>query len=156
MNIGELLDRSAISLRVSAVNKRKVLAVIAEIAARNFGLEVGDVLDALTEREMAGSTGVGHGVAVPHARLEDLQRMRGVFVRLEQPVEFEAVDDQPVDLLFALFAPKNAGAEHLRALARVSRLLRQAELREQLRNARTADAVHALLVQEASVRTSAA
>ena len=156
MNIGELLDRSAISLRVSAANKRKVLAVIAEIAARNFGLDAGDVLDALTEREMAGSTGVGHGVAVPHARLEDLQRMRGVFVRLEQPVEFEAVDDQPVDLLFALFAPKNAGAEHLRALARVSRLLRQAELREQLRNARTADAVHALLVQEASVRPSAA
>jgi len=156
MNIGELLDRSAISLRVSAANKRKVLAVIAEIAARNFGLDVGDVLDALTEREMAGSTGVGYGVAVPHARLEDLQRLRAVFVRLEHPVEFEAVDDQPVDLLFALFAPKNAGAEHLRALARVSRLLRQAELREQLRKARTADAVHALLVQEASARSSAA
>jgi len=156
MNIGELLDRTAISLRVSAANKRKVLAVIAEIAARNFGLDAGDVLDALTEREMAGSTGVGYGVAVPHARLEDLQRMRGVFVRLEHPVEFDAVDDQPVDLLFALFAPKNAGAEHLRALARVSRLLRQAELREQLRKARTADAVHALLVQEASARPSAA
>ena len=156
MNIGELLDRTAISLRVSAANKRKVLAVIAEIAARNFGLDAGDVLDALAEREMAGSTGVGYGVAVPHARLEDLKRMRGVFVRLEQPVEFEAVDDQPVDLLFALFAPKNAGAEHLRALARVSRLLRQAELREQLRKARTADAIHALLVQEASARPSAA
>ena len=156
MNIGELLDRSAISLRVSAANKRKVLAVIAEIAARNFGLDAGDVLDALTEREMAGSTGVGHGVAVPHARLDDLQRLRAVFVRLEHPVEFEAVDDQPVDLLFALFAPKNAGAEHLRALARVSRLLRQADLREQLRTARTADAVHALLVQEATARPSAA
>ena len=76
--------------------------------------------------------------------------MRGVFVRLEQPVDFEAVDDQPVDLLFALFAPKDAGAEHLRALARVSRLLRQADLREQLRQARTADAIHALLVQEAT------
>jgi PTS system nitrogen regulatory IIA component len=156
MNIGELLDRSAISLRVSAANKRKVLAVIAEIAARNFGLDAGDVLDALAEREIAGSTGVGHGVAVPHARLEGLQRMRGVFVRLEQPVEFEAVDDQPVDLLFALFAPKQAGADHLRALARVSRLLRQSELREQLRKVRTADAVHALLVQEVAARPSAA
>jgi PTS system nitrogen regulatory IIA component len=156
MNIGELLDRSAISLRVSAANKRKVLAVIAEIAARNFHLDAGDINDALVERETAGSTGVGHGVAVPHARLEGLQRMRGVFVRLEQPVEFESVDDQPVDLLFALFAPKNAGAEHLRALARVSRLLRQADIREQLRKARTADAVHALLVQEASARPSAA
>ncbi|HET6971603.1 MAG TPA: PTS IIA-like nitrogen regulatory protein PtsN [Phenylobacterium sp.] len=156
MNIGELLDRSAISLRVSATNKRKVLAVIAEIAARNFGLDAGVVLDALSEREAAGSTGVGHGVAVPHARLEGLQRMRGVFVRLEQPVEFEAVDDQPVDLLFALFAPRQAGADHLRALARVSRLLRQSELREQLRKVRTADAVHALLVQEVTARPSAA
>ena len=150
MNIGELLDRSAISVRVSAGNKKKVLAVIAEIAARNFGLDAGDVLDALSEREAAGSTGVGYGVAVPHARLEGLERMRGVFVRVEQPVEFGSVDDQPVDLLFALFAPKNAGAEHLRALARVSRLLRQGELREQLRKARSADAVHALLVQDAA------
>lgn len=150
MNIGELLDRSAISLRVSGANKKKVLAVIAEIAARNFHLDAGDVLEALSEREAAGSTGVGYGVAVPHARLDGLQRMRGVFVRLEQPVEFESVDDQPVDLLFALFAPKNAGAEHLRALARVSRVMRQAELREQLRKARTADAVHALLVQDAA------
>lgn len=155
MNIGELLDRTAISARVSAANKKKALAVIAEIAARNFGLEPGNVLDALIEREAAGSTGVGHGVAVPHARLEGLQRMRGIFVRLEQPIEFESVDDQPVDLLFALFAPKNAGAEHLRALARVSRLLRQGELREQLRKARSADAVHALLVQDISARPAA-
>lgn len=150
MNIGELLDRAAISTRVSAANKKKALAVIAEIAARNFGLDAGDVLDALSEREAAGSTGVGHGVAVPHARLEGLMRMRGVFVRLETPVEFEAVDDKPVDLLFALFAPKDAGADHLRALARVSRLLRQGELREQLRQARSADAIHALLVQDAA------
>jgi PTS system nitrogen regulatory IIA component len=155
MNIGELLDRTAISARVSAANKKKALAVIAEIAARSFGLEPGNVLDALIEREAASSTGVGHGVAVPHARLEGLQRMRGVFVRLEQPVEFQSVDDQPVDLLFALFAPKNAGAEHLRALARVSRLLRQGELREQLRKARSADAVHALLVQDISARPAA-
>ncbi|OHB29838.1 MAG: PTS IIA-like nitrogen-regulatory protein PtsN [Phenylobacterium sp. RIFCSPHIGHO2_01_FULL_69_31] len=155
MNIGELLDRGAISTRVSAANKKKALAVIAEIAARNFGLEPAEVLEALSEREAAGSTGVGHGVGVPHARLEGLQRMRGVFVRLEQPVEFESVDDQPVDLLFALFAPKNAGAEHLRALARVSRLLRQADLREQLRKARSADAIHALLVQDMSARPAA-
>lgn len=150
MNTGDLLDRAAISLRVSAANKKKVLAVIAETAARNFHLDAGDVLEALSEREAAGSTGVGYGVAVPHARLEGLQRMRGVFVRLENPVEFESVDDQPVDLLFALFAPKDAGAEHLRALARVSRIMRQGDLREQLRKARSADAVHALLVQDAA------
>jgi PTS system nitrogen regulatory IIA component len=157
MQIGELLDRNAIALRVSAANKRQALAVIAEIAARNLGLDAADILDALTEREQAGSTGVGHGVAAPHARLEGLERMRGVFVRLEQPVQFEAVDEQPVDLIFALFAPVDAGAEHLRALARVSRLLRQAELRQQLRQARTADAIHALLVQDGgTARPSAA
>lgn len=156
MNIGELLDRSAISERVSATDKRKALAVIAEIAARTFGVDAGDVLEALMEREAAGSTGVGYGVAVPHARLAGLERMRGVFIRLEHPIEFGSVDDKPVDLLFALFAPKNAGAEHLRALARVSRMLRQNELREQLRKAHTIDALHALLVQDATARPSAA
>jgi nitrogen PTS system EIIA component len=155
MQIGELLDRHAIALRISAANKRQALAVIAEIAARNLGLDAGDVLDALAEREQAGSTGVGYGVAAHAARLEGLGRMRGIFVRLDQPVEFEAVDDQPVDLIFALFAPTDAGAEHLRALARVSRLLRQADLREQLRQARTADAIHALLVHDGAARPAA-
>jgi PTS system nitrogen regulatory IIA component len=155
--IGGLLDRKAIALRVSAATKRQALAVIAEIAARNFGLEVAEVLDALAEREAAGSTGVGYGVAVPHARLDGLDRIRGVFVRLEHPVDFRAVDEQPVDLLFALFAPKGATTEHLRALARVSRLLRQSGLREQLRQARTADVIHALLVQDGGeARPSAA
>jgi PTS system nitrogen regulatory IIA component len=156
MNIGDLLDRTAISLRVSASSKRQVLAVVAEIAARKLGLDAGVILDALLDREAAGSTGVGHGVAAPHARLEGLERMRGVFVRLDQPVEFDAVDDKPVDLIFALFAPKDAGADHLRALARVSRLLRQAELREQLRQARTADAIYALLVQDGGAARSSA
>ncbi|MDB5466011.1 MAG: ptsN [Phenylobacterium sp.] len=156
MNIGELLDRNGIVLRVSAANKRQTLAVIAEMAARNFGLDTGVTLDALTEREHAGSTGVGHGVAAPHARLAGLDRMRGVFVRLEQPVEFDSVDDQPVDLIFALFAPKEAGTEHLRALARVSRLLRQPKLREHLRQARTVDAIHALLVQDGGAARSSA
>ena len=149
MNIGDLLDRGAISPRVTAPGKRQALAVTAELAARAFGLKCSGVLDALLEREALGSTGVGYGVAVPHARVAGLTRLRGVFVRLEQPIEFQAVDDRPVDLIFALFAPPDAGAEHLRALARVSRVLRQADLREQLRQAHGADAIHALLVREA-------
>ena len=157
MQIGDLLDRNAIALRVSAPNKRQALALIAEIAARNFGLDAGDVLDALAEREQAGSTGVGHGVAAPHARLAGLNRLRGVFVRLDHAVEFESVDDQPVDLIFALFAPKDStGVEHLRELARVSRILRQSQLRQQLRQARTADAIHALLVQDPVNNSTAA
>jgi PTS system nitrogen regulatory IIA component len=154
MNIGDLLDRGAIAPRVTAPGKRQALAVIAEMAARLYGLKASEVLDGLVEREAAGSTGVGYGVAVPHARLKGLTRIHGVFIRLEQPVEFDAVDDRPTDLIFALLAPPDAGAEHLRALARVSRVLRQADLREQLRQAHGADAIHALLVREA--RPSAA
>ena len=154
MLIGEILERAAIAPRVSALNKRQVLALVSEIAGRQFGLDAGVILDALAERETAGSTGVGYGVAVPHARLDGLQRMRAVFLRLDHPVAFDSVDDLPVDLVFALFAPPDASTEHLRTLARVSRLLRQADLREQLRQAKTPDAIHALLVQEA--RSSAA
>jgi PTS system nitrogen regulatory IIA component len=149
MLISEILDRAAITPRVSAPNKRQALAVIADIAARNFGLDSDQVVEALMEREHAGSTGVGHGVAVPHARIKGLTRMRGIFLRLEHPIEFGAVDDQPVDLIFALLSPVECGAEHLRSLARVSRVLRQGDLREQLRQARTADAIQILLAQEA-------
>jgi PTS system nitrogen regulatory IIA component len=154
MDIEELLDRRAVTPKVSAPTKRHALSLVAETAARRFGLDAGEVLEALLVREQAGSTGVGGGVAVPHARLRDLDRMRGIFVRLESPVEFDAVDGRPVDLLFALLAPTEAGSEHLRALARVSRLLRQRDLREQLREARTPDAIYALLAQPA--RPSAA
>ena len=154
MNIGDLLDRAAIAPRVAAPGKRQALSTVAEIAARSFRLKSADVLDALLEREAVASTGVGYGVAVPHARLAGLSRMRAVFVRLDQPVAFNAVDDRPVDLIFALFAPPDANGEHLRALARVSRLLRQGEIREQLRQARSADAVRAILVQE--VKSTAA
>lgn len=148
MNIGELLDARAIAPRAGGGSKKQVLSAVADIAARSFGLEASRVLDALLEREAAGSTGVGHGVAVPHARLPGLSRMRAVFMRLEQPTPFESVDDQPVDLVFALFAPAEADTEHLRTLARVSRLLRQGELRQQIRQARTAESIHALLARE--------
>jgi PTS system nitrogen regulatory IIA component len=154
MDIVDLLDRRAITPKVNAPSKRHALALLAETAARRFGLDASEVMDALLAREQAGSTGVGSGVAVPHARLEGLDRMRGVFLRLETPVDFDAVDGRPVDLVFALLAPADAGSEHLRALARVARLLRRRELREQLREARTVDAVYALLVQPA--RPSAA
>ncbi|QUD86250.1 PTS IIA-like nitrogen regulatory protein PtsN [Phenylobacterium montanum] len=150
MNIESLLDRRAITPKVSASSKRQALSLVAELAARRFDLDAGEVLDALMAREVVGSTGVGSGVAVPHARLKTLDKMRGVFVRLETPVDFDAVDDQPVDLIFALLAPEAAGSEHLQALARVARLLRRADLREQLRQAHGADAVYALLAQPAS------
>ncbi len=103
------------------------------------------------EREAQGSTGVGRGVALPHARLHGLERMKAVVVRLERPVAFDAVDDQPVDIVFALFAPEAAQTEHLRTLARVSRLLRQGDVREHIRQARSPDAIYAILSREAEV-----
>jgi PTS system nitrogen regulatory IIA component len=149
MQIGDLLDIEAVIPRVHAPSKRLALAQISEVAGRRFGLKPTEVLDALLDREQLGSTGVGHGVAVPHARFQGLNRMRGIFMRLDAPVDFDAVDEQPVDLLFALLAPADAGAEHLRALARVSRILRRPDLRQQLRQSPSSDAIFALLVQEA-------
>lgn len=151
MAIRDILDPRAVVPRASGGTKKQVLSVIGDVAARTFGLDAGQVLDGLLEREAAGSTGVGAGVAVPHARIEGLDGMRAVFVRLETPIPFEALDGQPVDLLFALLAPADpsASSAHLRALAKVSRLMRQADLRAQLRQARSAEAILALLELEA-------
>ena len=148
MDIGELLVQDGVVLRSGASSKRQALHGVASAAAQAIGLEESRVFDALMERETLGSTGLGSGVAVPHARLEGLDRVKAVFVRLDTPVAYDAVDDRPVDLMFALFAPPRDGAEHLRALAAVSRALRSPELREQLRQARTVDAIHALFVRD--------
>lgn len=149
MEIGDLLDRTAIAPRISAADKRQALSVVAEIAGRTLKLKPAAILDALLKREEIGSTGVGHGVATPHARLKGLDRMRGIFVRLDTPIDFGALDDQPVDLMFALLAPPDAESEHLRTLAKVSRVLRQSDVREQLRQASGVDAIHALLARDA-------
>jgi PTS system nitrogen regulatory IIA component len=149
MDIGDWLDRTAIVYRSSADSKRQALSVAADAAAKMLKLKASDILDALMDREALGSTGVGRGVAVPHARLPGLDQLRAVMVRLERPVAFDAVDGQPVDILFVLFAPETAQTEHLRALARVSRLLRQGEVREHLRQARSPDAIYAVLSREA-------
>lgn len=148
MDISDWLDQAAIVYRSSADSKSQALSVVADAAARSWGLKASDVFDALMDREAQGSTGVGRGVAVPHARLPGLDRMRAVVVRLERPVPFNALDDQPVDILFALFAPETAKTEHLRALARVARLLRQGDVRERLRTAKSPDAVYAVLSRD--------
>ncbi|MDP8916330.1 MAG: PTS sugar transporter subunit IIA [Pseudomonadota bacterium] len=149
MAVEGLLPRAGVAARVSVNSKRQALIAAAEVAARVSGLPLAVVQAALLKREKAGSTGVGDGVALPHGRVEGLRRACAVFLRLETPVDFKAVDDQPVDLIFALLAPAEApGSEHLQALAKISRLLRQADLRRQLRQAQTADAIYALLVRE--------
>ncbi len=148
MEIGQLLSRDTVVTRAGAGAKRQALQQVAEAAAGALGLPSQRLFEALMEREALGSTGLGSGVAVPHARLPEIPRLTGVFLRLETPVAFEAIDDRPVDLIFALFAPAADGAAHLRALAAVSRLMRSAELRERLRHARDVDALHALFLSE--------
>ncbi|MCA0356894.1 MAG: PTS IIA-like nitrogen regulatory protein PtsN [Proteobacteria bacterium] len=148
MTIGDLLEPGAVALRASAPGKRQVLSMVADIASRVLGVDPDVALDGLIEREAAGSTGVGEGVAIPHARVDGLDRVRAVVVRLDTPVAFDALDDKPVDLLVALFAPHDGNAQHLRALARVARMMRQPELRSALRQARSADAIHVLLTDQ--------
>lgn len=155
MHIGDLLIGDAILMRQGASSKRQALHIVAEAAAERLGLSEARVFDALMEREALGSTGLGSGVAVPHARLAGLTRVQAVFVKLETPVLYDAVDDRPVDLMFALFAPPTNGAEHLRALAAVSRAMRSPELRQQLRQASTVDAISALFVQQSPAATAA-
>lgn len=149
MFLASLLDRHAILGQVSVNSKRQALQLVADVAARQLGLDAGVIHQALIEREKLGSTGVGLGVAVPHAALAGLDRMYGVFIRLESPINYDSIDDMPVDLIFALLAPENAGTEHLRALAKVSRVLRQKDLRDQLRLIENSDAIYALLTGSA-------
>ena len=150
MMIGPWLEPGAIALRLGADSKRQVIAAVADLAGRVLGRAPAPLLETLLARETHGSTGVGDGVALPHARVAGLDGLCAVFIRLETPVDFEAVDAKPVDLILGLFAPEGSDLEHLRALARASRTFRRAELREQLRKARTADAIYALLSQDMS------
>ena len=155
MHIADLLAPNGVVLRGGASSKRQALHAVAEAAAQAMGVDQTRVFEALLEREALGSTGLGSGVAVPPARLKEIDRVSAGFVRLDSPVAYDAVDDRPVDLLFALFAPPKDGAEHLRALAAASRALRSAELREQLRQAHTADAIRALFVKDDAPATAA-
>ena len=148
MVISDLLAAEGVVLRSGASSKRQALHTVAEVAARALNVKEDVVLEALLEREALGSTGLGFGVAAPHARLAGIDKVTAVFVRLDTPVAYDAVDDRPVDLIFGLYAPSKAGAEHLRALAAVSRAMRSPELREQLRQARTTDAIRALFVKD--------
>ncbi len=147
LSISDLIAPGAVAVGFGARTARQVMNLVADKAAQNFGLQADLVLAGLLEREQAGSTGLGRGVAAPHARVPGLARSRVVVVRLERPIPFEAIDGQPVDLFLAVLSPADSGVEHLRALARISRLLRREDLRDQIRRASDADAVRFLLVQ---------
>lgn len=150
----EFLPADAIDVRLKANSKKQVLLELAKRASALTGQSERLIFDALLERERLGSTGVGRGVAIPHAKLDSLGRVFGLFAQLERPVDFDAIDDQPVDLFYLLLAPDQAGADHLKALARASRLLRDEGLCEKLRGCQTADGVNALLNERQAVRAA--
>lgn len=147
MTIASLLSADAVRVMTGCSSKKRLLHALADVAESAYGLSSEAVIEALTEREALGPTGVGHGVALPHARLADARRIHGVFLRLERPLPFDAVDRQPVDLIFALIAPSQSGVEHLKALAAVSRLLRDRDLCATLRANEDAATLHSIMTQ---------
>ncbi len=147
MDLSSILQPSAVKVAGTVTSKKRLFLDLGDIASSAFGLDQDESVDALLERESLGPTGVGKGVALPHARLEGLDSVVGAFLRLEKPLDFESVDRQPVDLIFALFAPKNAGVEHLKALALVSRTMRDSAICAKLRANSDPATLHAILTE---------
>ena len=154
MQLSSILKPEAVKVFAAASSKKRLFQEIGDVAAASYGLNSSETVEALLERETLGPTGVGHGVALPHARITKLDDVVGIFVMLEKPLDFGAVDRQPVDIAFALFAPEESGVEHLKALALVSRTLRDAALCAKLRANRESAALDALLTAPNSVKAA--
>jgi PTS system nitrogen regulatory IIA component len=146
MQLADFLDLEAIKPALPGGSKRSVLQQLANLAAQKTGLDSAAILATVTEREQLGSTGFGQGVAIPHGKIEGLDRICCLFVRLAEPVDYKAIDSRPVDLLFLLLSPPDAGADHLKALAAISRVTRHGATLERLRGARSRDALAAVLI----------
>jgi len=147
MELSDIIGVEGIRAPLKATSKKRLLQDLADMAESVHGLPSAAVYKALMEREALGPTGVGRGVAIPHARFPGVDKVIGLFARLEKPVDFESIDRQPVDLVFALFAPEAAGAEHLKALARVSRTLRSEAVCAKLRSTFDPSAIYAILTE---------
>jgi len=154
MTIEDILPLGGIKVIGSASSKKRLFHDLGDLAATNFGVDHSTVVDALLERETLGPTGVGHGVALPHARLAGLKQVRGLFIRLKKSLDFDSVDRQPVDLAFALFAPEDAGVEHLKALALVSRTLRDEGIRAKLRANDDAHTIYTILTEASTAQAA--
>lgn len=150
MEFSELLKPEAVKVLNAVSSKKRLMQDISDLSAQAYGLDADVVLDAMLAREALGPTGVGHGIALPHARLNDLDAVVGVFLLLDKPIDFGSVDRQPVDIAFALFAPEDAGVDHLKALALVSRTLRDASVCAKLRANRNPTTLYTILTSAES------
>lgn len=147
MPLAELLSPDAVAPALKVQGKKQILQELANHAATLTGLPAHDIFETLLQRERLGSTGVGDGIAIPHGKLASLDRLFGFVARLEKPIDFDAIDGMPVDILFLLLAPESAGADHLKALARVARVLRRPGVLERVRGAHDASAIYAVLIE---------
>lgn len=150
MDLADLITPEAIFASLRAKTKKQALQELSDKAAKITGLEAREIFEMLMQRERLGSTGVGRGIAIPHGRVPQLNRIVSVFARLPEPIAFDATDNEPVDLIFLLLAPEHAGADHLKALARISRLLRDHSSIEKLRGAQDRAALYAVLTEPAA------
>jgi PTS system nitrogen regulatory IIA component len=147
MPLSDFLKPEGVIATLKAHSKKQALQELAERAAAAAGLPERDIFETLLQRERLGSTGIGHGIAIPHGKLPKVERLFGLFARLERPIDFEALDGEPVDLLFLLIAPEAAGADHLKALARVARVLRDTNVTQKLRATQDPAALYAILTE---------
>jgi PTS system nitrogen regulatory IIA component len=154
MEINDLVSPDGVFANLRVTSKKQAIQELARRAANISGQSERAIFDVLMERERLGTTGVGNGIAIPHGKLEKVDQLYGMFARLEAPIDFQAIDDQPVDLIFLLLAPETAGADHLKALARVSRLLRDTQTCEKLRGTNTVDGLYAILTESMESRAA--
>ena len=154
MELTDLLDGKCVVANLRATSKKQVLQELARRAADITNIDERKIFAVLMDRERLGTTGVGSGIAIPHGKLPELDRLYGIFARLEKPVDFQSIDERPVDLIFVLLAPEEAGADHLKALARVSRLLRDQNTCEKLRGTGEVDALSAILTESQEIRAA--
>lgn len=147
MPLSDFLKPEGVIAALKANSKKQALQELADHAALMSGLAGRDIFETLLQRERLGSTGIGHGIAIPHGKLARVDRLFGLFARLERPIDFEALDGEPVDLMFLLVAPESAGADHLKALARVARVLRDGNVTQKLRAAQDPSALYAILTE---------
>lgn len=150
MELNDIIEPDGVIVQLSANSKKQILQELSERAAKLADTDERAVFDILLQRERLGSTGVGNGVAIPHGKLPGLQSITGVFAQLKAPVEFDSMDDQPVDVVFMLLAPEGSGADHLKALSRIARLLRNPATLSQLRSTSDADAIFSIIMSTES------
>lgn len=157
MNLESIIDKQSVLANVKAQNKKQLLGELSQALASIVAIDHRIIFETLLTREKLGSTGIGSGIAIPHGKVPTLARVYGVFARLQTPIDFEAVDGQPVDLVFVLLAPEHAGADHLKALAKISRLLRDPAVVAKLRGTQEAESLYAILTEpSASTNATAA